>query len=143
VSGEAGAPAELARLRVQTRDGRWLVLHGSVLGTGPRARTSVIIEVARPAEIAPLIVRVYGLTDREREIAELVMRGRSTDDIAKQLWLSPYTVQDHLKAVFDKVGVRSRRALVARVFFDQYEPRERAGAALSADGWYADADPQP
>lgn len=136
---EAGAVPEPARLRVQTRSGRWLVLHGSVLDTGSRARTSVIIEVARPAEIAPLIVQVYGLTDRERQITQLVLQGRSTEEIAKQLWLSPFTVQDHLKSIFDKVGVRSRRALVARVFFDHYAPRERAGAPLSADGWYVES----
>jgi DNA-binding CsgD family transcriptional regulator len=130
---------EPARVRVQTRSGRWLVLHGSVLDGGARARTSVIIEVARPAEIAPLIVQAYGLTDRERQITQHVLRGRSTDEIAKQLWLSPWTVQDHLKAIFDKIGVRSRRELVGRVFFDHYAPRERAGAALSADGWYVDS----
>ena len=141
VGREEGGPAEPARLRVQTKAGRWLILHGSVLDDGPRARTSVIIEVARPAEIAPLIVQAYGLTDREREVTQLVLQGRSTQEIGKQLWVSSYTVQDHLKAIFEKVGVRSRKALVARVFFDQYEPRERAGAALSADGWYAEDGP--
>ena len=135
-------PAEPARLRVQTQTGRWLVLHGSVLDEGPRPRTSVIIEVARPAEIAPLIVQAYELTDRERQITELVLQGRSTDEMAKLLWLSPYTIQDHLKAIFDKVGVRSRKALVARIFFEQYAPRERAGADLSAEGWYLDRDGQ-
>jgi DNA-binding CsgD family transcriptional regulator len=140
VGREAGATVEPARLRVQTHAGRWLVLHGSVLDAGPRARTSVIIEVARPAEIAPLIVQAYQLTDREREITQLVLQGRSTEDMAKRLGVSPYTIQDHLKAIFDKVGVRSRKALVARVFFEQYAPRERAGARLSADGWYVPSD---
>ncbi len=135
---EAEAASEPARLRVQTQSGRWLVLYGSVLDSGSRARTSVIIEVARPAEIAPLIVQAYGLTIRERQITQLVLQGRSTEEIAKRLWLSPYTVQDHLKSIFDKVGVRTRRALVARVFFEQYEPRERAGAHLSAEGWYVE-----
>jgi len=142
VSREEGAPAEPARLRVQTQAGRWLVLHGSVLDEGPRARTSVIIEVARPAEIAPLIVEAYGLTDRESEITQLVLQGRSTQEIAKQLGLSTYTVQDHLKAIFDKVGVRSRKMLAARLFFDQYQPREQAGAALSAEGWYTEREPR-
>jgi DNA-binding CsgD family transcriptional regulator len=137
------APEGPARLRVQTNTGRWLVLHGSVLGSGPHSTTSVIIEAARPAEIAPLIVQAYELTEREREITQLVLQGRSTADMASQLWLSPYTVQDHLKAIFDKVGVRSRKALVARVFFDQYAPREQAGADLSPDGWYVDAGPAP
>ena len=141
VGREAGDTTEPARLRVQTSSGRWLVLHGSVLDSGPRARTSVIIEVARPAEIAPLIVQAYGLTGREREITQLVLQGRSTSQMSKQLWLSEYTVQDHLKSIFDKVGVRSRKALVARVFFEQYQPREQAGADLSADGWYTEAGP--
>ena len=135
---ERGPTPEPARLRVQTRAGRWLVLHGSVLGAERDVRTAVIIEVAHPAEIAPLIVAAYALTDRERQVAQLVLRGDSTEEIAKRLWLSPYTVQDHLKAIFDKVGVRSRRALVARIFFEQYQPRERAGAPLTADGWYAE-----
>jgi DNA-binding CsgD family transcriptional regulator len=135
---ERGPLPEPARLRVRGRSGRWLVLHGSVLGSDREARTAVIIEVAHPAEIAPLIVAAYALTDRERQVAQLVLRGHSTEQIAKGLWLSPYTVQDHLKSIFDKVGVRSRRALVARIFFEQYQPRERAGAPLAADGWYAE-----
>ena len=43
------------------------------------------------------------------------MAGGSTTEIAARLFVSPHTVQDHLKSVFDKVGVRSRGDLVARL----------------------------
>jgi DNA-binding NarL/FixJ family response regulator len=56
-------------------------------------------------------------------VARLVLHGRSTVQIAEQLFLFPNTVQDYLKAIFAKVDVRSRRELVARIFAQQYQPR--------------------
>jgi DNA-binding CsgD family transcriptional regulator len=64
-----------------------------------------------------LLAAAYGLTAREREITEEVLVGRSTQRIARFLAISPYTVQEHLTKVFDKVGVRSRSELVGQVFF--------------------------
>ena len=109
-----------ARVRVLTRAGRWLVLHGTRLGSGDR--TAVIIEAAGPAAIAPLIVEAFGLSDRERQIVPLILRGASTQEIGRALCLSPLTVQDHLKAIFDKMGVRSRREIAGKIFFDHYFP---------------------
>jgi DNA-binding CsgD family transcriptional regulator len=56
-------------------------------------------------------------------VTRLVARGLATDAIAARLYLSPWTVQDHLKAIFEKVGVSTRGELVARLFFDHYAPR--------------------
>ena len=106
-----------ARARVRTPTGQWLILHGARLDGDPQARVSVIIEPPRPDELAPLLVAAYGLSDRKQAVAALVLQGRSTRQIARALSISPYTVQEHLTAIFDKVGVRSRGELVGQVFF--------------------------
>jgi DNA-binding CsgD family transcriptional regulator len=134
--GDVEAGPAIARAR--TRSGRWLVLHGSLLDGDPDGRVAVIIEPARPPQIAPLVAMAYGLTTRERDVTRLVIQGHSTAEIAEALFLSPHTVQDHLKAVFDKVGVRSRREMVSQVFAEHYAPRMQAGAAVGADGWFTE-----
>lgn len=134
-----GGGSEGARARLPTTTGTWLVIHGSVIGDPGEGRTAVILEPARSPELAPLIVAAYGLTPREREVTELVLHGLSTAEIAERLHLTEYTVQDHLKAVFEKVGVRSRRELVAQIFFQHYAPRLQARTKIGATGWFADA----
>ena len=109
--------------RIRTRTGRWAVVQGSLLGDGPDAQVAVLLETARPAELAPLIADAYGLTDRERRVTELVAQGYPTNVIGARLHLSAYTVQDHLKSIFDKTGTGTRGELVARLFFDHYAPR--------------------
>lgn len=126
----------VARARIRTVSGRWLVLHGSLLA-GEERRSAVIVEPARPPEIAPIIVGAYGLSERERDVTQLVLQGLSTNEIGSTLHLSPYTVQDHLKAIFEKVGVRSRRELVAEIFFQHYAPHMSHGENLAANGWFA------
>jgi DNA-binding CsgD family transcriptional regulator len=112
-----------ARARVRSEYGSWVTVRGSVLGDGPDASVAVLMDEANPPELAPLIADAYGLTHRERRVTELVARGLSTNDIGQRLHLSAYTVQDHLKSIFDKTGAGSRGELVARLFFDHYAPR--------------------
>jgi DNA-binding CsgD family transcriptional regulator len=136
--GSGHAPPDLMpRTRLRTASGRWLVLHASRLrAADTEGRIAVIFEEARPAEIAPLIVDAYGLTKREGEITKLVLRGLSTAEVSGELHITPNTVRDHFKAIFDKVGVRSRRELVGQVFAQQYQPRMATGHELDADGWF-------
>jgi len=139
--GARGGASGGARARVPTSAGTWLVIHGAVVGDPEEGRTAVILEPARSPEIAPLIIAAHGLTAREREVTQLVLHGLSTAEIAAQLHLSEYTVQDHLKAIFEKVGVRSRRELVAQIFFQHYVPRLQTGAQIGATGWFVEAAP--
>jgi len=110
-----------ARARARTVSGHWLLVRGSSLGENGDA--AVILERARPHELAPLIADAYGLTERERAVTELVAQGLPTSAIAERLHLSAWTVQDHLKSIFEKTGVGSRGELVARLFFEHYAPR--------------------
>lgn len=114
----------IPRARTRTRGGQWLVLHASRLtGVASAGQIAVIIEPAPPAEVAPLILLAYALTEREAQVAQLVLKGSSTERIAAALTISELTVQQHLKSIFDKVGVRSRRELVAQIFARHYWPR--------------------
>src|ERR687897_1386062 len=130
-------PDLMPRIRLRSASERWLVLHASRLRTtGAEGQIAVIFEEARPAEIAPLIVDAYGLTRREGQITQLVLRGLSTVEVSEELHITPNTVRDHFKSIFDKVGVRSRRELVGQVFAQQYQPRMATGRALGPEGWF-------
>ena len=101
--------------RVPTTSGGWLTVHATPLrGSGP-GEVAIIIEPAAPAATAPIFLAAHGLTVREQQVATQVLRGASTRSISGVLHISESTVQDHLKSVFDKVGVRSRRELVAQL----------------------------
>ena len=134
-----GRSDALASVRVPRRGGGWMRLDASLLEDG--RRVAVVLSTAREPEVADLIAKVYGLTAREREVTRLAMHGLSTRDMAASLHVSPYTVQDHLKSIFDKVGVRSRRELVAQLFLQQCAPRLAAGASPAVDGWFIEEPP--
>ncbi len=114
--------------------GSWAVLHGACLLSAVSRRIAVIIEPAHPGRISSLLMSAYGLTEREQEVTKLVLQGSSTSQIADALVVSPHTVQQHLKSIFDKTGVRSRRDLVGKVFFAHYEPRLRDNERRAIQG---------
>jgi DNA-binding NarL/FixJ family response regulator len=134
----AGSANYLPNLRLRSKSGEWLALHGTPIRdrNGLTTQIAVTIEAAGAAKVIPLIVEAYGLTDRERDVVQHVLLGDSTNQIAAALHLSPYTVQDHLKVIFEKVGVSSRRELSSRIFFSQYAGR--LGRTLHTDGWFND-----
>jgi DNA-binding CsgD family transcriptional regulator len=132
----AGTGAHVPKVQLRSRTGEWLSLHAAPIRDrdGTTGEIALTIEAAGAIGIIPLIVAAYGLTDRERDIVRHVLAGDSTHQIAAGLHLSPYTVQDHLKAIFDKVGVTSRRELSSHIFFTQYAGR--VGGTVGATGWF-------
>lgn len=141
-AGRARITGENSRIRIRTTTGRWLVCHASCLRdlTGAPGMTALVIEPATPSEIASLVVAAYELTRRELDVTELIARGRSTGEIASTLFLSAHTVRDHVKAIFEKVGVTSRGELIAKLFTDHYEPLATTRTVRVFDGAQDEAD---
>jgi DNA-binding CsgD family transcriptional regulator len=134
----ADASTSLPQLRVRTRAGRWIILQASWVAAEDRNVVAVIIQEATPQEVAPIVMRAYGLTEQERTVSGLVFQGQSTQAISQRLHIGEHTIQDHLKSIFDKTGVRSRRELVATVLRQRYLPRMKAGDPRSPSGYFAE-----
>jgi DNA-binding CsgD family transcriptional regulator len=111
----------------------WITLHASQPSAGD-GRVAIVIEPASGAQSATLRLEVSGVTAREREVATLLAAGLSNAEIAGALVLSPHTVADHIKSLFEKLGVASRHELVARVFLDEYLPEVIQRTPLTSRG---------
>lgn len=112
----SGYPGPPAAMRLVADDGTLVSVHASRLrDNGGAASVALTFTAADSAARASLMLVAHGLTPAQRRIAQLVLRGRTTRQIMLELRISEHTVQDHLKAVFDKFDVRSRRDLVAAV----------------------------
>jgi len=120
-------------LHVPTSSG-WLTLYGSLPDGGSDGRVAIVLQRSGAEYSVPLRLEAFGLTAREREVATLVARGLDTAAIAERLVISPWTVQDHLKAVFAKTDTRSRRELLSQVFFHDQLPGIVAHDPLNAGG---------
>ena len=99
--------------RLRRAEGGWITVQASPL-TGPAGdQIAVILDTADAAQLSSLVLAAHGLTAAQSRVAALVVQGRSTRYIVNELHISSNTVQEHLKAVFDKFGIGSRRELVA------------------------------
>jgi DNA-binding CsgD family transcriptional regulator len=68
------------------------------------------------------------LTEREEEILRWVARGKTNQEIASLLFVSPHTVRKHLENAYEKLGVHSRTAAIARAFSDRNQSRTQVPA---------------
>jgi DNA-binding CsgD family transcriptional regulator len=111
----------------------WITLHASAPAAGD-GRIAIVIEPASGPRSATLRLEINAVTPREREVATLLASGATNTEIATTLVLSPHTVQDHIKSLFEKLGVASRQELVARVFLDEYLPEVVQRTPLTSRG---------
>ena len=135
----ASETPELPSSAVKTATGTWLVLHGSLLGSPSAGDVAVFIQRAHPTLVAPLLLKAFGLTPREQQVAQLVLRGATTTRAAQLLSISPHTVGDHLKAIFEKTDTRTRGELSAKLFFGEHLHRIQQDTPLGDDASFIDA----
>ena len=73
---------------------------------------SLLIKLAGKEHVNPTFNYVEHLSEREKEVLQLICQERTTKEIADQLFLSPKTVENHRSRIMDKTGVRNTAGLV-------------------------------
>jgi DNA-binding CsgD family transcriptional regulator len=111
---ETGAPPPSAVTLLTDPRGEPLYVHVLPLAADGTVG-SVAITVRELGIEREAFARRYGLSPREAEVAELVLRGYGNPAIASMLGITPATTKRHLTRIFDKIGVDSRTQLVSRL----------------------------
>jgi len=109
----AATPTSAVTLLTDPR-GEPLYVHVLPIGGGGEGAT-IAISVRELGIEREAFARRYGLSPREAEVAELVLRGYGNPVIASMLGITPATTKRHLTRIFDKIGVDSRTQLVSRL----------------------------
>lgn len=101
--------------RLATDSGELIAVGAETLHGLGGTKIAMSVEFATPQSLSPLLMTLYDLTPREKTVAHLVIAGWPLGEVGVHLSLSLYTVRDHVKAIYAKVGVRSRPELTARI----------------------------
>lgn len=102
--------------------------HGSIaravraVAEGDTVLTGAVGEAVRRRSLAAADAVLPGLSARESEVLSLVARGLDNHEVARTLYLSVKTVQNHVSSLLAKTGTRSRAELVARARDAQQPP---------------------
>ena len=136
-SRAASGSADVDAVAVPTSSG-WVTLHASLPAGSADGRVAIVVERAVSKQSTAVRLEADGVTPREREVATLLAQGRTNPEIAEALVLSLYTVQDHIKSLFEKTGVSSRQELVARIFVDDYMPHLAERTELTSRGAFVE-----
>ena len=125
------AVCESVRSHARTRSGRWVSLNACVMGEG--APLTIAIGPPELSELMAVVLDAYDLSPRHRQITEMVLRGRSTEDIMTTLRLSKNTLAGYFTKIFETIGVRRCSELAGKIFLRHYQPRLGHGQ-LTLDG---------
>ncbi|WP_319459197.1 protein kinase domain-containing protein [Micromonospora sp. RTP1Z1] len=109
-------------------DGRWLAFHAVPQETA----VAVTVQRIRPHQVSDFVILALGLEPWQGRLLGAVARGRNTRQIAQDLGISAYAVQDGMMSLFTAFGVSGRVELVKALFFDHYVPLHAADARVPA-----------
>ena len=101
---EGRVPDELTAWLREPNNGPWTVARGERTLVLELVDGALLLKEQRGAPL---------LTDREREILDLVAAGKTNAEIAETIWIAPGTVRKHLENIYEKLGVHSRTAAIA------------------------------
>lgn len=109
-----------------------VVARGDAL-LAPSVTRRLITDLATRPELPKADARqLDGLTDREREVLQLVATGLSNDEIAASLFVSPLTAKTHVSRILAKLGARDRAQLVVVAYESGLVTPGAAGPASPA-----------
>jgi DNA-binding CsgD family transcriptional regulator len=114
---EAGVDGNQPLARVHMADDRWLTLRAARLDAAEPpsgADIAVSIEPATAHDRVVVFAAACGLSPRETQLLQHLATGADTRDLARRMFVSENTVQDHLKSIFAKTATRTRPTLLAR-----------------------------
>jgi DNA-binding CsgD family transcriptional regulator len=113
IAPDLDGPVESAVARLRSKRGGWISMQASHLRGPGQQQVVVLLQPATTQEVSSMVLAAHGLTPAQHRVAALVLQGRSTAEIVATLQISTNTLQEHLRAVFDRFGVGNRRELVA------------------------------
>jgi DNA-binding CsgD family transcriptional regulator len=95
------------------------VVPGPGLDRPPAGRAAMVMLYDQDVSIevdTSLLIKLYGLTRGEAALAASLMRGKSIEEAATELFISPHTARTHLKRIFMKTDTHRQTELVVRTF---------------------------
>jgi len=112
---QGGEDKTPVRVRVRSSGGTWTTLIAEPFTSESTTALPVVVMATDFGQLFPLQVAAFSLSDREADLVRQVLEGLDTKTMARRLSISVLTVQDHLKSIFQKTGVHSRRELMYRL----------------------------